>query len=196
MMGEREVRESVLAGWGRSGSSRSGAGRATGVRSTGSGGSGLAGEATFEATEADQVVGGGHEVARQAGALDAPETGPSEAADGLHPAEDLLDAFPDPLADGIAGVAGGPAVDGAPPPARVLGDVRGDAARADVGDAVAGVVVLVAAERPRAEAPVPRLPQQLWGHIPLGCSARLGDLEVDQQAMPVLHQGVPHEGQL
>src|SRR3954466_5231006 len=97
-------------------------------------GSGGLGEDAFEAAEADQVVGGGDEVPRVARPFEPTEAGPAEAADGLHPAEDLLDGLPNPLADGVARVAGGPAVNGAPPPARVLGDVRGDAAAADVGD--------------------------------------------------------------
>ena len=98
------------------------------ARSGGSGSGGLASMDAFEATEADQVVGGADEIAREGGAVEPSEAGSTEAADGLHPAEDLLDALPDPLADGVAGVAGGPAVDGAPASAGGLGDVRGDAA--------------------------------------------------------------------
>src|SRR5918911_959578 len=105
-----------------------------------SGGRGERASVRGQAAEADEVVGGGDEVAGQAGAGDAPVAGPAEAADGLHPAEDLLDPLPDPLADGIAGVAGRAAVDGAAAVARVLGDVRGHLAAPDGGHAVPGVV--------------------------------------------------------
>lgn len=124
-----------------------------------------------------------------------PTTEPSLHTRFCHLRTDYFDPLPDPLADGIAGVASGPAVDGTPAPAGVLGDVRGGAARADVGDAVAGVVVLVPAERLWMEAPVPRLPEQLRRHIPLGRAARFGHLEVDQQSVAILHQGMAHEGQ-
>ena len=71
----------------------------------------------------------------------------SEVADGLHPAEDLLDPLADSLADGVAGVAASSGRRWRPRRrAGVLRDVRRDAALAAVRDEVARVVALVAAE--------------------------------------------------
>src|SRR3954454_12010720 len=75
------------------------------ARSGGSGSGGAASLDAFEATEADQVIGGADEIAREGGAVESSEASPTEAADGLHPAEDLLDPLADTLADGVAGMA-------------------------------------------------------------------------------------------
>src|SRR5947199_9304954 len=69
------------------------------ARPGGLGSGGAASLDAFEATEADQIVGGAHEIARESGAVESSEAGPTEATDGLHPAEDLLDPPADPLAD-------------------------------------------------------------------------------------------------
>ena len=163
--GRSAVRRSSVAGLARSG---------------GLGSGGLASWDAFEATEADQIVGGADEIACEGGAVESSEAGPTEATDGLHPAEDLLNALPDPLADSVAWVARGPAVDGTPASTGVLGDVRCHAA-------VAGVSVLVAPHGLRMVAPLPRLAQQLRRHVPFRRAGRLGHLEVDQQAAPILH---------
>lgn len=68
-------------------------------------------------------------------------------AGSLDPAEDLFDPFADALADGIAGVAGGPTVDGRAAVAGVLGDIRGGAEAAHVRHEILGVVGLVGAHR-------------------------------------------------
>src|SRR5579884_851780 len=81
---------------------------------------------TEQAGEADQVVGCRDQVAREAGAVQAAEARPTEAADRLHPAEDLLHALAHALAEGVAHLARGAAVDGAAAPAGVLGDVGCD----------------------------------------------------------------------
>ena len=48
-------------------------------------------------------------------------TGFPEIAHGFHPAEDFLHPFPQALTDGVARMAGGPAVDGRVPALAVLG---------------------------------------------------------------------------
>src|SRR5215207_7260943 len=74
--------------------------------------------------QADEVVGGGGQVCPTLVARQAPVAQLAPAADGLGPAEDLLDPLADALAEGIAGMAGGAAVDRAAAAAGVLGDVR------------------------------------------------------------------------
>jgi hypothetical protein len=63
------------------------------ARSGGGGSGGIASVEAFEATEADQIVGGADEIAREGGAVESSEAGPPEATVGLHPAEDLLTAM-------------------------------------------------------------------------------------------------------
>src|SRR6266852_5556739 len=81
-------------------------------------------------------------------------SGPAEASDGLHPAEDLLDTLADPLADGVADVSRDARVDGRPStPCRVAGYVRGHVHRTAVIHELEGVVALVTADgnRPRTD---------------------------------------------
>src|SRR5438046_9410906 len=74
-------------------------------------------------------------------------TGLSHQADGLEPAEDLLDALPPTLAHPIAAMAGGPPIDRAGALGRVLGDVRRDAEQPNRLDEIPRVVALVSPER-------------------------------------------------
>src|SRR5439155_281772 len=69
-------------------------------------------------------------------------TGLSHQADGLEPAEDLLDALPPTLAHPIAAMAGGPPIDRAGALGRVLGDVRRDAEQPNRLDEIPRVVAL------------------------------------------------------
>src|SRR5207302_2039797 len=73
-----------------------------------------------------QVVGGRHQIASQLGPCQASVTRASEATGGFHPAEDLLNAFADALADGIADVARRAPVDRTASPASVLRHMRRD----------------------------------------------------------------------
>jgi len=77
-----------------------------------------------------------------------------ELPDGLQPPEDLLDALPAPLAEGVPRVAGGPAIDGAAVVGMlVLRDVGCDLEIPAALDEVRGVIPIVAPER-RAARPV------------------------------------------
>ena len=59
-------------------------------------------------------------------------TGLPQASDGFDPAEGLLDPLANALADRVAGMAGGAAIDGRPPARKVLSHVRRDADRSQV----------------------------------------------------------------
>ena len=96
-----------------------------------------------KATQADQIVGGRHQIARQVREGEPPIACAAEPAHGFHPPEDLFYSFANPLAHGIAGVAGRPPIDGAAAfPPGVLSDVRGDASHPLIGHARGRVVVL------------------------------------------------------
>ena len=74
--------------------------------------------------QADEIVAGHCEGEVETELLDAPQHGPCEPADGLAPAERLLDALSLLLAHRIAGMPRGAGVDGGTPAADVLRDVR------------------------------------------------------------------------
>src|SRR6185436_6721865 len=61
--------------------------------------------------QSDEIVGGCGEGKSEADPGGAPEPGLALAGDRLDPAEGLLDAFADALADGITGMARRPSVD-------------------------------------------------------------------------------------
>ena len=71
----------------------------------GSGGLGV------ESGDADQVVDGGVDLEPGWVALSADVSELAASADGLDPPERFLDPFPDPLRDGVSGVAGGACID-------------------------------------------------------------------------------------
>jgi len=73
----------------------------------------------------------------------------AEAADGLHPAEDLFDALAHSLADLEARVASGPPINPGPA-ARLIfrRDVRGNGELTNGVDEVPRIVALVGSERP------------------------------------------------
>src|SRR3989442_12230269 len=73
--------------------------------------------------------------------------GLAQQGDALEPAEDLLDPFARVLAEPVAGVSGGPPVDGTASVCRVRRDMRRDPERAHGGHEVARVVGLVGGQR-------------------------------------------------
>src|SRR5215203_4538832 len=99
-----------------------------------------------EGRDAKQVVGRRGDLEPGPVALAAYVAELAAAADGLDPPEGFLDPFPDPHAGLVAGVAGGPPVDGGALPGVVLGDVRGEAEVAGLGDEPSGVVALVTSD--------------------------------------------------
>src|SRR5271169_6692316 len=68
----------------------------------------------------------------------------AQAADGLHPAEDLFHLFALDLTDGVARMADGAEVDGA---VNFACDVRSDLIRAQLAHQFLLVVTLIAAQR-------------------------------------------------
>src|SRR5215211_6915089 len=97
--------------------------------------------------QADEVVGGGRQFgpALVAGQPEVAQLSP--AADRFGPAEDLFHPLADALADGVAGMAGGAAVDRAAPSLGVPGDVRRHLALPAGGDKRPRVIVLVRPQR-------------------------------------------------
>src|SRR5438552_8059290 len=149
-----------------------------------------------QSSDADQVVGGGDQIAGQSRPLQAEKARAAEATHRLHPAEDLLHAFADALADAIAGVPRGAPINGAAATTGVLGYVWRDVAFAHVLNKVLGVVVLVATQRRRAEAVLLGLVHLADGRLPLGGAGGGRHLEINHQPVPILHQRMPHEHQL
>ena len=59
-----------------------------------------------EFRDPEQVVRGTHQISSETGPRDPSIAAATEVADGLHPAEDLLDPLADALANGVSGPAG------------------------------------------------------------------------------------------
>ena len=144
--------------------------------------------------QADQVVGGSSEGELPADAGLAAVPGAAQQGDLLDPAEGFLDPLADPLAHGIAGMPGGPAVDRRAPAGGVLGDMRCDVELAHGRDEACRVEALVAGHGDPVAA------RDFGGHgrslVALGRAVGLAHPAVDQQTVPVLHQGMADEGQL
>ena len=68
----------------------------------------------------------------------------AQSADGLQPAENLLDQLPLLLADGVAGMTRGPIIDGAA--LDLLRDVRRDTQRAYAGDEAGNIEPFVSTD--------------------------------------------------
>jgi len=112
----------------------------------------------------------------------------AQAADVLHPAVALLDELAAAQADRIALVPCGAPVDGAP--ALLAGHVRGDVQLAHPGDEALHVVALVGgdAHAPALAAVLPL--QEAQAGLALGRARGLRELEIDDEAVAVLDQGV------
>src|SRR3954467_7053843 len=149
--------------------------------------------------DADQVVGGDRKGEHRLGLSASADLDLCKPGLRLDPAEHLLDALADPLADGVAGMARRAAVDRGPAhhPAfadrAVDGNVRRHLALAQVLDEGAHVVSLVGPERDAAapRAAVEHGKRRLAFRRPGGARER----GLDRKAVAVLHQDVPHEAQ-
>jgi hypothetical protein len=77
-----------------------------------------------ESRHADEVVGGRHQVRGQLRQSQAEEACSSEAADGLHPAEDLLDPLANSLTDVIPDMTRRSSIDRAAAPTGIPAHMR------------------------------------------------------------------------
>ena len=137
------------------------------------------GRAWCELRDPEEVVGGPNEVRGHLGSLRALVASAPEVRDRLRPAEDLLDALPETLADGVAGMSSRAAVDaGAAMLGDVLSDVGGDVHVSTSSDEVDYVVVLIASHRHVANS-VDGVSQHLKGDRSLGGSVRFVDSQVN-----------------
>src|SRR5579872_4266297 len=88
-----------------------------------------------QSCDSEQIVGGGDQIGVHLHPLAAPVAGLTQAADGLHPTERLLDAFTDPLANRVTRMPGGSCIEGGPTgPGIILRYVRGNSERAATRD--------------------------------------------------------------
>src|SRR5262252_691047 len=138
---------------------------------------------------AEKVVGGAYEVSGKLCPLEPAEACSSKAADGLHPAEDLLDTLSYLQTDGITGMPRRSFVDRRAASRGVLREVRRDVAIATRLHEVSGIIAFVTRE---GDATLPRklVIEHRKGDVSL-CGARCWpNSEVHQKAVPVLHERV------
>jgi hypothetical protein len=94
--------------------------------------------------DSEQIVGGADQIGVDLYPLAATVARFTQAADGLHPAEDLLDPLAYRLTHRVAGMTRGAAVKcGAAGATLIARDVRGDLERAARRDELPGVITLV-----------------------------------------------------
>ncbi|MDQ6673532.1 MAG: recombinase family protein [Chloroflexota bacterium] len=105
---------------------------------------------------------------------------------------DYFNPFAYLLAGAIARSARRPFVDGASAASGVLRDVGRDGLGSQGAYALDGVITLVGAQCPGMEAAQASIVDQARHHVPLSRAGGRCDLEVDQQAMPILHQRLAH----
>src|SRR5271169_2244740 len=110
----------------------------------------------------------------------------AQAADGLHPAENLLHPFALDLTEGITRMAGGAAVDGAVDFAR---EVRSDLMRAQLTHQFLLIVTLIPAQRDSM------LASDLYRHresrLGFCAAAGLSQPGIDHQAVAIVHLHMP-----
>src|SRR3954463_12689954 len=138
-------------------------------------------------------VGGERGGELPANAIEAAMPGLAQPGGGLCPAEGLLDALSDDLADLVAGMAGRASVDGGA--LDLSRDVRGDVEGAKLSDEVLGVVALVGPQRDAARS-IGAGFDHVEGRDALGVAVRHGQAGVDHQPVAVLHQGMADEAEL
>src|SRR5690606_11715108 len=142
-----------------------------------------------------EIVGGGREGEGPSDTVATAELRLVLPSDRLDPAERLLDTLADALAGDVAAMARRATVDRRTSAADVLRYMRRHLHRAQLVDEVLRVVSLVGAER---DGPRPVSPG--FDHVqcrhPLGITVGQSQAGIDQKAMAVLHQPMPHEAQL
>lgn len=144
--------------------------------------------------QADQIVGGHRE-----GELPIDFEQPAmarlaQSGDGFSLAERFLDTLADAQADGVAGMAGGAAVNRRAPRADVLRHMRRGVDFAQFGHEVLRVEALVAAHGDLVR-PVGMRFEQMQYRQTLGMTRCAGGHRADDQPVAVFHQCVPHEGE-
>ena len=141
-----------------------------------------------------QVVHGRGEGEQPADPLEATEFDFAQQPHRLQPPEDLFDPFALLLTHGVAGMAGGPSINGTGTVRRVLGHMGRDLHRPQILDERVRVVVFVAPQRHTLSARA--LADHCQRRLPLRRTGRLGEARIHDQSMPVLHQDMTQEAQL
>src|SRR5262245_31779170 len=133
----------------------------------------------------EQVVGRPDHVGGKLRLGDADEATASQAADRLHPAEDLFNALSLSLADEVAVVTRGPAIETWSAAAFDGRDVRSDVAIPEPSHEAFVVVALVGTEGAHPAAALAPPIEHRGGSLGLE-QRRLGDLHIDKQTAAVL----------
>src|SRR5713226_6695415 len=123
-------------------------------------------------THAQQVVGRAYEVGVQLHPRETASERAAQAAIGLHPAEDFLDALSLSLTDGVSGMTGGARIEPRGRAAFDSGDVGSDVLLSQMRHKVFAVIALVAPERGGTNALSRLTREHLFGGLGLGLERR------------------------
>jgi hypothetical protein len=149
----------------------------------------------LQTRHSEQVIRGADDVGGKLGLRQTHEAALTQAANRLHPAEDLLHPFALTLADGVALVACRARVKSRRAATLHPGDVGRDLASSEQRDEGLGVIALVGAERAHVLASVTSAVDQRRSCLGLG-KGGIGYGQIDEQAVAILHQRVCRIGQL
>jgi hypothetical protein len=115
----------------------------------------------------------------------------SRIAHGFDPAKDLLHPLAQALADGLALMAGGPAIDGRGTPRMVLGHMRYGIEGTQGLDKLSGIISFITAHGNTMSAG--KVAHYAFCRVPLGGASSRSEAGRNNQAIAVFHQHMPHE---
>src|SRR5260221_8163806 len=146
-------------------------------------------------THSQQVVGRAHEVGVQLHPRETTSERAAQAAVGLHPAEDFLDALSLSLTDGVSGMTRRARIEPRGRAAFDSGNVGSDVLLSQMRHEVLTVIALVAPERGGTNTLSRLASEHLFGGLGLGLDRR-AHLQVHTQTVAVLHERVSTEAEL
>lgn len=147
----------------------------------------------LQATDPQQSVRGADQVGGVFGLRDTAESCRGQATDGVHPPDDLLDAFAEPLTQNVAGAPRRAPIQPGRLAADHRRDIRANAPVPQGPDERPGGSAVIRSQGPRQHA-ASRVPGQDGPrHLALGRSGGGTDLQIHAQSMAVLHQHMARE---
>lgn len=137
---------------------------------------------------AHKIICSSHPPSGQLRSLSSLRTGFPKPSHRLHPAKNLFDPLSNPLADAIALMARGPSIDGRAASASGIScHMRKNLSATQKLYKILSVIPLVSAQTFYLNSLLSLTLKHLLGHFSLRTPGGLTDLEIDQQAVAVLH---------
>src|SRR5215216_3577535 len=143
----------------------------------------------LQSSQAQQVVSSAHNVCVQLYTPQAARQRATQSTVLFHPAENFFDTLALALASSIASMASGASIQSGRLAALHHGNVRSDLASTQVLNEILAVIALISPNRGRSHALTSLPVQHRFGRFRFSVRS-LGHLEVDAQAVAILHEGM------